>query len=126
LLGTKRFQQADSLFAYLKSNIPDEFPEEFWKFFMAIHYAIKGENDKALDLSKYDEIYALLNMKDEAISEIQKTSVNFKKRERSMYNYLKNSFFYDNLRSDHRFQEIIKEQKKIYEENLRKYGDIDL
>jgi hypothetical protein len=42
------------------------------------------------------------------------------------YIYLKNHPFYDKVRSDPRFQEILAKHNKIYEENLEKYGDIDI
>jgi TolB-like protein len=48
-----------------------------------------------------------------------------KKLEESWYLRLKNHQLYDFLRSDPRFQEILSKHKELYEENLRKYGDID-
>jgi len=47
------------------------------------------------------------------------------KNRRSEYLFMKNNPFYDNIRSDPRFQEILAEHKALYEENLRKYGLTD-
>jgi len=44
----------------------------------------------------------------------------------SNYLSLKNDSLYNFIRSDLRFQEILAEHKKLYEENLAKYGDIDI
>jgi len=40
------------------------------------------------------------------------------------YLYLINNPLYDNLRDDPRFQKIVADAKEIYEERLRKYGDL--
>jgi tetratricopeptide (TPR) repeat protein len=71
---------------------------------------------------KTDEAYAVLGMKEEAIAIMQnsiKTSQLF-----FDYIYLLHSPYYDNLRDDSRFQQIMKRAKEIYEERMRKYGDL--
>jgi hypothetical protein len=42
------------------------------------------------------------------------------------YPILMTNPFYDNLRDDPRFQEILKEQKDKYEERLKKYGEFEI
>ena len=63
-------------------------------------------------------------MKDKAIKYIEDQAN--KDYEHYQYSYLllKNSPFYDNLRDDARFKEIIRKQKQKYEERLKKFGDI--
>jgi hypothetical protein len=46
-------------------------------------------------------------------------------RKRSDYLQLKNNIFLKDVRNDPRFQKILAKHKDLYEENLRKYGDID-
>jgi hypothetical protein len=65
-------------------------------------------------------------MKDEAIDHLNTIYEQDKEHKRSRYLSFKNNPFYDNLRSDPRFQEILAKHKKLYEENLAKYGDIDI
>ena len=48
------------------------------------------------------------------------------KIQNSMYLDLKMDPIYDYLRDDPRFQELIAKYKELYDENLRKYGDIDI
>jgi serine/threonine protein kinase len=99
--------------------------------------AIEGEKEKALaaikDLDPYvytaliSPVYSLLGMKDEAIENIQEVIKNgFSKVKTYPYTFysLTKNHFYEDLRDDPRFQEIIKEEKKNYQERLRKYSDI--
>ncbi len=85
-------------------------------------YAGKGDKDKALALSKNGIIYSLLGMKDEALQYI--TNEVKKDYEHFQYTYLslETSPFYVSLRGDARFQDIVKKQKKKYEERLKKFG----
>jgi non-specific serine/threonine protein kinase len=92
------------------------------RFYRALISAAKGEKDKALALSKSGVIYSLLSMKDEAVKYI--TNEIKKDYEHFQYTYLplKTSPFYNSLHDDSRFQEIVKKQKKKYEERLEKFG----
>jgi len=93
----------------------------------AVLYAISGEKEKALITYKgtlIANLYAWLGMKDEFFN-------NFIKYENffgGMYIYhsLKKNPDYHLIRSDSRFQKILAKYKEKYEENLRKYGDINL
>jgi len=93
-------------------------------YYKSIIFAVKGDKNRALALKKNGLIYSLLSMKDKAIKYIE-DQVN-KDYEHYQYSYLllKNSPFYDNLRDDARFKEIIRKQKQKYEERLKKFGDI--
>jgi serine/threonine protein kinase/Tfp pilus assembly protein PilF len=92
--------------------------------YRALIFAAKGEREKALSLRKNGPVYSLLRMKDEAIKYIDDEIK--KDKEHFQYSYLPlaNSALYDNLRDDERFHEIVKKQKKRYEERLKKYGKL--
>ena len=97
--------------------------------------AVKGEKDKALRFIRgraphYYEvtcIYSLLRMKEEAIKYIKEgIELGLKEIGEYMYTYLlliSNPCF-DSLRDDLRFKEIVKQQKKKYEEMLEKYDKL--
>jgi serine/threonine-protein kinase len=96
--------------------------------------AIKGEKEEALQLIKdrpysyfATSAYSLLGMNDEAIRNIR---VGIEEGLRNLfvylypYPFLKNNPCYDNLRNDPRFEEILEEEKKKYEEKRKKYGKL--
>ena len=73
------------------------------------------------------ENYAALSMNKDAIDIIQKgieSGFNNIYEYPFPYPYLAGSFFYNSLHDDPRFQKILEKQKKVYEERLRKYGDL--
>ncbi|MCK4760331.1 MAG: hypothetical protein KAT69_09790, partial [Candidatus Aminicenantes bacterium] len=67
-------------------------------------------------------IYSLLGMKEEAIKYIQE--VVRKGNEHFQYSYLPlvHSTFYDGLRDDARFKDIVKQQKLKYEDRVKTHG----
>jgi serine/threonine protein kinase len=79
-------------------------------------FAARGKKDEALALSKDAEIYAILDMKDEAIALLEKEMNN-----PSAYRYLSLIHLpvYDYLRDDPRFQEILDKKKHTYEKFLK-------
>jgi tetratricopeptide (TPR) repeat protein len=92
-------------------------------YYKALLYAAKGEKEKALDLLEtekmyaLEEIYSLLGMKEEAF-ELMNEGV---KRFRYPYYSLLNNPFYENLRGDPRFLEIVQKTKAEHEERLKLY-----
>ncbi|MGQ9673846.1 MAG: TPR end-of-group domain-containing protein [Candidatus Aminicenantales bacterium] len=66
-------------------------------------------------------VYALWGMKDEAIDAMQKSL-----SKGGFYRYLAltSNPFHDNLRGDPRFDQIVAQEKKKYEDRSEKYGDI--
>jgi len=105
------------------------FPNDDWNNVLkSVMYALTGDREKAFE--KYPEgnfyIFVSLKMVDETIDLLSRQIDRHKKSEYSTYLWLSNSPIYDFLRSDPRFQKILKEEKKIYEENLEKYPDIDI
>ncbi len=128
LLTTKRYDEAEIVLKQMETNHPDETMDDEY----ALLYAVKGQKENALNTFKSgfdvpaEWFYSILGMKDEAISLLQDQLEQHKINNSSKYLFLNNFTFYDNLRSDPRFQEILAKHKEIYEENLEKYGDIDI
>jgi serine/threonine protein kinase/Flp pilus assembly protein TadD len=87
-------------------------------------FAAKGEKDKAIAYRKDGVIYSLLGKKDEAIHYIEDEMKKDYEHHDCSYLSLLNSPFYDNLRDDTRFQEILKKAKQKYEERLKKFADL--
>jgi serine/threonine-protein kinase len=90
-------------------------------YYKALVFAAKGEKDKALALSKDEDVYSLLGMKDEAI-QLMEEKIN--KGEEYLYLSLRNNPFYDNIRDHPRFREIVQRAKTQYEEYVEKYGNL--
>ena len=129
LIEMKRFEEAKENLRLLNANYTDQ----NFDFLQAMQYAIDGDRDRALNTLKSEDfwhhrsiLYSLLGLKNEAINVLYERIEIYKKKQSTAYLFLKNLSLFENLRSDPRFQEILDIHKKIYEENLRKYGDIDL
>lgn len=134
LIMMKKFKEAEKIISQEEKKNPD-LPDI--QYTQAYIYAFNGENDKALkiieDLDPYfftsliSPVYALLGMRDEAIENIQNVIQRGLSRiKTSPYSYhvLTENSFYDVLRNDPRFQEILKEEKRKYQERLKKFSDI--
>jgi non-specific serine/threonine protein kinase len=125
----KRFEEADKLLAHFKQTHPN-LSNSTYGFLDAIMYAVRGQKENALNASNNRGaqffVYPVLGMKDDAIKLCQEYSEKLLKREQSFYLEFKNLWFLENIRSDPRFQEILAKHKELYEENLRKYGDLDI
>lgn len=90
--------------------------------FKALLFAIQGEKEKALATYAKDtrfglQIFSILDMKDKAFELLDNNIEN-------RYLRLLNNPLYDNLRDDPRFATVLKKAKDLYEERLRKYGDL--
>jgi TolB-like protein/Tfp pilus assembly protein PilF len=92
--------------------------------FKSLLLAAKGEKDKALAIRKNGAVYSLLGMKEEAIQYIENELKRDYEHHDCSYISLLNSPFYDSLRDDPRFQEILKKAKQKYEERLKKFADL--
>ncbi len=116
------------MYAKFKNLYPDGGKHR--RFLKAALYAVNGEKDKALSINLSGRaklrIYLLLKMNEESIQYLNEDFERKKKLEESWYLRLKNHQLYDFLHPDLRFQEILAKHKELYEENLEKYGDIDL
>jgi tetratricopeptide (TPR) repeat protein len=116
-----KFDVVEELIARTEKTHPDYSLLPYCK---ALLLAAKGEKEEALDLHGNSEIYALLNMKDEALEHLNKEIRGEVRVPYVYYFYLLNNPFYDNLRKDSRFKKIVKREKKLYEQHLKKYGDL--
>jgi hypothetical protein len=47
-------------------------------------------------------------------------------KKRTAYLQLKNNIFLKNVRNDQRFQKMLAEHKALYDEYMKKYGDVDI
>jgi TolB-like protein/Tfp pilus assembly protein PilF len=123
LIIDKKYSEAEQVLARAEKIDPNDSWLPYWK---ALLPAAKGEKDKALSLYNQEDwnglqIYSLLGMKQEATRILNKLAKNdFDVH----YFYLINHPFFDNLRDEPRFKEIVEKAKQVYEERVRKYGDL--
>ena len=125
LIVRQRFAEAESILVRIEKT----YPKSDIRSLQALIYASQGLEQKALDTYSENDavgIFALLGLKDRALEALSEQSEKQLKRKESEYILLLNNPLLNNLRSDPRFQEILMKHKKLYEENLKKYGDIDL
>jgi tetratricopeptide (TPR) repeat protein len=128
LVDMKRYDEAKNLF----TQVINESPSEEMSFIKAIGYAIDGKEKEAINTLQSEEgiysiaLHAILGKKDKTLIILQKGTEIYQETNRSYYLALKNLLIFDFLRYDPRFQEILAKHKELYEENLAKYGDIDI
>jgi adenylate cyclase len=109
-----------------------EYPEKPYNYRQALLHAINGQKDKALNIPKSNNwlyntiIFSLLDMKEDALGVVQNRLEYHKENEMSRYLVLKDHPWLENMRSHPRFLGILAKHKELYEENLAKYGDIDI
>ncbi len=115
----KKYDKAETMLR----EAEEQDPEASWtKKYWAILHADKGDRDLALSLDKNIEVLALLGIKGEAIELLDEEIL---KRNILPYIYyldLLNNPFYDNLRDDPRFQELVEREKTLYQEASRQFG----
>ncbi|MDH5467994.1 MAG: protein kinase [Candidatus Aminicenantes bacterium] len=116
----KRFDTVEELIARTEKSHPDYSLLPYCK---ALLLAAKGNKEEAIALYKNSEVYALLDMKDEAIEELNQEIRNKVRFPHIYYYLLLNNPFYDNLRDDPRFKRIVKREKKLYDAELKKYSN---
>jgi serine/threonine protein kinase/regulator of sirC expression with transglutaminase-like and TPR domain len=125
LITVQRFAEAESILVRIKKT----YPRHDIRSEQALIYASQGMKQKALDTYQEDDaagIFALLGMNDKALKALSERSEKQLKLKNSEYINLQINPFFNNLRAEPRFQEILSEHKKLYEENLNEYEDIDL
>jgi len=123
LIINKKYSEAEQVLVRAEKIDPNYSWLPLWK---ALLLAAKGEKDKALSLYNQEDwygmqIYSLLGMKQEAtriLNKLVKNDYDFH------YIILINNPFFDNLRDEPRFKEIVEKAKHVYEERVRKYGDL--
>lgn len=117
----KRYDKAEEILARGEKTNPNA---DWVRKYRAILAAIKGEKEKALGLYKNSEVYSLLGMKDEAFGELNKEIRGSLPYPYIFYQDLIHNPFYDQLRRDTRFKIMLEREKKLYEDNLNKYGHL--
>jgi tetratricopeptide (TPR) repeat protein len=133
LIKMKKYEEAEIQLSEAEKFYPDEPSVRHHRAWLL---AANGEKERALELIKDVDhtflyritcIYALLGMKNEAISNIKvgiARGFEIYKAYLYSYPYLSNTPCYDSLREDPRFQEIVNQEKEKYYERLKKYGEL--
>jgi len=131
LLLLKHKEEYETAKEYI-DKLRTEYQDKNFDYQEATIYAINGQSKKALNKIESFSwmqkmfLFSLLDFKDESINEIQQMSEYYQKHEKSLYLTLLYNPYLENMRSHPRFADILALHKKLYEENLAKYGDIDI
>jgi TolB-like protein/Tfp pilus assembly protein PilF len=96
----------------------------FMKDPKSIMLASQGREAEALAIRESALVYSLLGRRDEAIERIEELLEEGYWKFAYSYPFLNTSPYFDNLKDDPRFQAILERQKKEYDENMSKFGDI--
>ncbi len=121
LINMRKYNEAEELLTKAESLHPRFSTIQNYK---SLVFAAKGEKDEALAIRKNGAVYSLLGMKDKAIQYIEDEMKKDYEHHDCSYISLLNSPFYDSLRDDTRFHEILKKAKQKYEERLKKFADL--
>ena len=115
----RKYKKVEDLIVRIEKTQPD-----YWgiPYVKALLLAAKGEKEKALALWKNSEVYSLLGMKGEAIQHLNQEIRQSVQHPYIFYFDMLNNPFYSNLQDDPRFKEIVKQEKKLYEKYLKKFG----
>ncbi len=114
----KRYAKADEILARGAARTPNA---EWVRKYKAISLARNGEKEKALALYRNSEVYSLLGMAEEAFQALQKEIRGTEEVPYIYYSCLQHNPFYDNLRSDPRYHDLLVRERKLYDENMAKY-----
>jgi tetratricopeptide (TPR) repeat protein len=120
-LWMNRTAKAEEILARGEKNTPGA---EWVKKYRAIFFAMNNEREKALALYRNSEVYSLLGMADEAFQALQKEIRGTETTPYIYYPYLLHNLFYDRLRSDPRFYELLARERKLHDEYVAKYGTL--
>jgi serine/threonine protein kinase/Tfp pilus assembly protein PilF len=121
LINMRKYNEAEELLTKAESLHPRFSTIQNYK---SLVFAATGEKDEALAIMKNGAVYSLLGMKDKAIQYIEDEMKKDYEHHDCSYISLLNSPFYDSLRDDTRFHEILKKAKQKYEERLKKFADL--
>ncbi len=135
LIMMQEFDEAEEIVDHAESLEPKNIDIPYTRAWL---FAVRGEKGKSLEIinrieqrifytSLLSNVYAILDMKDEAIRNIEEAIAQGMEKTKSYlyhYRYLKQNPFYDSLRDDPRFQRIVKKQEAWHRENLKKFGSL--
>jgi tetratricopeptide (TPR) repeat protein len=136
LISQKKLSEAEREIAFAAKLDPGSLD---LRLSTALLFAARGDREKALSLIRparekplfysylLSRVLALLGMKDEALENIRLAiERGFQENQEYLYEYpyLASSYFYDSLRDDPRFIEILEKQKTRHDENSRKFGGL--
>jgi TolB-like protein len=110
--------------AIILEKLQSMLPNDSFNAFRSWLLAINGKKEEALKLSPYVFTYALLDMKEEAMTMVASWYSDNPNIGVNTYLVSLNSRGLKFLREEPRFKEILAEQKKVYEERLTKYGHL--
>jgi serine/threonine protein kinase/Tfp pilus assembly protein PilF len=131
LIDMKRYDEAKKIIKKFMKLYPNSPGNEFNK---SLIHVIDGKKEKALVQYPKElqmlylylvRLYLYLGMNEEAINKLDVIFEGDKNGDYSRYLLLNNHPLFDPFRSDPRFQEILAKHKDLYEENLKKYTDIE-
>jgi TolB-like protein/Tfp pilus assembly protein PilF len=118
LVCERKYAEAEKLFKQVKEFEPDF---HLTPLYEAELYAAQGEGHEALARDESLEVYALLEMNDEALAFM---NTKMQGGHQFLYLDLLHNPDFKKLRADTRFQKIMRQAKTRYEEMARKYGDL--
>jgi len=127
LILSKKYDRAEQIISKSERLYPESKRNLRLRAYL---FAVNGERDKAFKiivrpLDKF-RLYLFLKMQDEVIQYLNEDFERCKNSQESWYPRLINFPLYEFLQSESRFQEIVVKHRKLYDENIRKYGDIDI
>jgi len=137
LVSLKRYSEAEEQIARAEESLgTSKKLDEDIRHTKAVLFAVLDEREKALALIEDEDdtyrhlitsIYAVLGLKTHALRNIRiGIEEGFQKTRETLYSYpfLLNVPFYDSLRGDAQFQNILRLEKEKYEAKRKKYGDL--
>jgi len=98
--------------------------KKYLPYYQALLAATQGKKEEALSIDKSPDIYALLGLTDKAIDSLKTRIAANPLDANCRYLILLHNPYLDSIRNDPRFQEILAGQKKIYDDLVKKYGNI--
>jgi tetratricopeptide (TPR) repeat protein len=133
LIYLNNFDKAEEMLNKFSEVKSDSIGQRIYLQYKVILYAAEGEKEKALELLNEKIaaewvkmiVYGYLGMETEFFASFLKV-YDLEPEITSLYIRFINYPYYDKFRSHPRFQEILAKHKKLYDENMAKYGDIDL
>jgi len=122
-IALKKYKDAERILRFVETLHPDNDLE--WEY--SLLFASKGQKSKAKATRYFNakEVSSLLG-EEEAFEYLASWSEIQRKLKKSLYYRLKSSPFLDNIRSNPLFKDVFEKDKRLFEENLEKYGDIDI